>query len=257
MADSGSTPARSDKHIIEIREVWKTYRMGDEEVHALRGVTLDVTRGEYLSIMGPSGSGKTTLFNMIGALDSPSKGRVLVNGHDMGSLSQEQVAYLRCHSVGYIFQSFNLIPVMTALENVSLPMVFAGMDRKDYEQKAAAKLELVGLEDRLDHKPYELSGGQQQRVAIARAMANDPALILADEPTGNLDLKTGQDIIEICMRLREESGVTIVSNTHDHKMLGASDRVVDLRDGQVERIRKSDEITIEEGNIEGLEGVEF
>ena len=257
MADSGSTLARSDEHIIEIREVWKTYRMGDEEVHALRGVTLDVTRGEYLSIMGPSGSGKTTLFNMIGALDSPSKGQVLVNGHDMGSLSQEQVAYLRCHSVGYIFQSFNLIPVMTALENVSLPMVFAGMDRKDYQQKAAAKLELVGLQDRLDHKPYELSGGQQQRVAIARAMANDPALILADEPTGNLDLKTGQDIIEICMRLREESGVTIVSNTHDHKMLGASDRVVDLRDGQVERIRRSDEITIEEGNIEGLEGVQF
>jgi putative ABC transport system ATP-binding protein len=256
MADSDSTTARSDKHIIEIREVWKTYRMGDELVHALRGVTLDVIRGEYLSIMGPSGSGKTTLFNMIGALDSPSKGHVLVNGHDMGTLSQEQVAYLRCHSVGYIFQSFNLIPVMTALENVSLPMVFAGMDRKDYEEKAAAKLELVGLQDRLDHKPYELSGGQQQRVAIARAMANDPALILADEPTGNLDLKTGQDIIEICMRLREEHGVTIVSNTHDHKMLGASDRVVDLRDGQVERIRKADEITIEEGHIEGLEGVE-
>ncbi|HAA77540.1 TPA: ABC transporter [Candidatus Latescibacteria bacterium] len=248
--------ARSEKHIIEIREVWKTYRMGDEEVHALRGVTLDVIRGEYLSIMGPSGSGKTTLFNMIGALDSPSKGHVLVNGHDMGSLSQEQVAYLRCHSVGYIFQSFNLIPVMTALENVSLPMVFAGMGRKEYEDKAAAKLEMVGLQDRLHHKPYELSGGQQQRVAIARAMANDPALILADEPTGNLDLKTGQDIIEICMRLREESGVTIVSNTHDHKMLGASDRVVDLRDGQVERIRRSDEIDIQEGHIEGIEGVE-
>jgi putative ABC transport system ATP-binding protein len=247
---------RSEKHIIEIREVWKTYRMGDEEVHALRGVSLDVIRGEYLSIMGPSGSGKTTLFNMIGALDSPTKGHVKVNGADMGALSQEQVAYLRCHSVGYIFQSFNLIPVMTALENVSLPMVFAGMDRKAYEEKAAAKLELVGLQDRLDHKPYELSGGQQQRVAIARAMANDPALILADEPTGNLDLKTGQDIIEICMRLREESGVTIVSNTHDHKMLGASDRVVDLRDGQVERIRRSDEIDIQEGHIEGLEGVE-
>ena len=256
MADSGSTGTRSEKHIIEIREVWKTYRMGDEEVHALRGVSLDVLRGEYLSIMGPSGSGKTTLFNMIGALDSPSKGHVLVNGHDMGSLSQEQVAYLRCHNVGYIFQSFNLIPVMTALENVSLPMVFSGMDRKDYEEKAAGKLALVGLQDRLDHKPYELSGGQQQRVAIARAMANDPALILADEPTGNLDLKTGQDIIEIMIRLREESGVTIVSNTHDHKMLGASDRVVDLRDGQVERLRRSDEITIEEGHIEGIEGVE-
>ena len=256
MEDSSSAGTRSDKHIIEIREVWKTYRMGDEEVHALRGVTLDVLRGEYLSIMGPSGSGKTTLFNMVGALDSPSKGHVLVNGHDMGSLSQEQVAFLRCHNVGYIFQSFNLIPVMSALENVSLPMVFAGMDRKDYEEKAAGKLALVGLQDRLDHKPFELSGGQQQRVAIARAMANDPQLILADEPTGNLDLKTGQDIIEILIKLREESGVTIVSNTHDHKMLGASDRVVDLRDGQVERIRKSDEITIEEGHIEGLEGVE-
>ena len=251
MAEAASTE-HSDQHIIEIREVWKTYKMGDEEVHALRGVTLDVFRGEYLSIMGPSGSGKTTLFNMVGALDRPSKGHVLVNGHDMSSLSQEQIAYLRCHSVGYIFQSFNLIPVMTAQENVSLPMVFAGMARKDYEEKAAMKLELVGLQDRLDHKPYELSGGQQQRVAIARAMANDPALILADEPTGNLDLKTGQDIIELCMKLREESGVTIVSNTHDHKMLGASDRVVDLRDGQVERIRRSDEIDIQEGHIEGL-----
>ena len=255
MAEAASTE-HSDQHIIEIREVWKTYKMGDEEVHALRGVTLDVFRGEYLSIMGPSGSGKTTLFNMVGALDRPSKGHVLVNGHDMSSLSQEQIAYLRCHSVGYIFQSFNLIPVMTAQENVSLPMVFAGMARKDYEEKAAMKLELVGLQDRLDHKPYELSGGQQQRVAIARAMANDPALILADEPTGNLDLKTGQDIIALCMKLREESGVTIVSNTHDHKMLGASDRVVDLRDGQVERIRRSDEIDIQEGHIEGLEGVE-
>ena len=255
MAEAASTE-HSDQHIIEIREVWKTYKMGDEEVHALRGVTLDVFRGEYLSIMGPSGSGKTTLFNMVGALDRPSKGHVLVNGHDMSSLSQEQIAYLRCHSVGYIFQSFNLIPVMTAQENVSLPMVFAGMARKDYEEKAAMKLELVGLQDRLDHKPYELSGGQQQRVAIARAMANDPALILADEPTGNLDLKTGQDIIELCMKLREESGVTIVSNTHDHKMLGASDRVVDLRDGQVERIRRSDEIDIQEGHIEGVEGVE-
>ena len=248
---------RSDKFIIEIRDVWKTYRMGDEEVHALKGITLDVIRGEYLSIMGPSGSGKTTLFNMIGALDTPTKGKVVVNGHDMGSLSQEQVAYLRCHNVGYIFQAFNLIPVMTALENVSLPMVFAGLSKKEYEEKAAAKLEMVGLGDRQDHKPNELSGGQQQRVAIARAMANDPALILADEPTGNLDLKTGQDIIEICMRLREESGVTIVSNTHDHKMLGASDRVVDLRDGQVERIRLSDEIDIQEGIIEGIEGVKF
>jgi putative ABC transport system ATP-binding protein len=258
MAQNQSQAARSDggEHIIEIREVWKTYRMGDQEVHALRGVSLDVIRGEYLSIMGPSGSGKTTLFNMIGALDRPSKGHVLVNGVDMGSLSQEQIAYLRCHNVGYIFQSFNLIPVMTALENVSLPMVFAGMSRKDYEEKAAGKLKLVGLGERLHHKPFELSGGQQQRVAIARAIANDPGLILADEPTGNLDLRTGQEIIELCLKLREEQGVTIVSNTHDHKMLGASSRVVDLRDGQVERIRKREEIQIQEGRIEGMEGIQ-
>lgn len=238
-------------YIIQIQDVWKTYRMGDEEVHALRGVHLDVIRGEYLSIMGPSGSGKTTMFNMIGALDSPSKGRVLVNGVNMGELRQAQIAYLRCHSVGYIFQSFNLIPVMTALENVSLPMVFAGMPRAEYEARAAAKLKLVGLGERMHHKPYELSGGQQQRVAIARAMANDPDLILADEPTGNLDLKTGQEIIELMLKMQAESGVTIVTNTHDHKMLGVSDRVVDLRDGQVERIRRRDEIKIEAGSIGG------
>lgn len=240
-------------HIIEVREVWKTYIMGDQEVHALRGVSLDVIRGEYLSIMGPSGSGKTTMFNMVGALDRPSKGNVQVNGVDMGSLSQEQVAYLRCHSVGYIFQSFNLIPVMTAVENVSLPLVFSGMEKVEYEEKAAHKLDLVGLGERLHHKPLELSGGQQQRVAIARAMSNDPELILADEPTGNLDLKTGQEIIELLLRLQKESGVTIVTNTHDHKMLGVSDRVVDLRDGQVERVRKRDEIDIQEGRIEGIE----
>jgi putative ABC transport system ATP-binding protein len=203
--------------------------------------------------MGPSGSGKTTLFNMVGALDKPSKGTVVVNGVDMGSLRQDQIAYLRCHNIGYIFQSFNLIPVMTALDNVALPMVFSGMKRSDYEEKAGHKLDLVGLGDRLHHKPFELSGGQQQRVAIARAMANDPDLILADEPTGNLDLKTGQDIIEHLKRLQQESGVTVVTNTHDHKMLGASDRVVDLRDGQVDQVRLRSEIDIQEGRIEGLD----
>ena len=151
----------TEDYIIKVQGVWKTYRMGDQEVHALRGVYLDVIRGEYLSIMGPSGSGKTTMFNMVGALDTPTKGTVLVNGANMGDMSQGQIAYLRCHSVGYIFQSFNLIPVMTALENVALPMVFSGMSRKDYEEKAAHKLSLVGLSDRLHHKPYELSGGQQ------------------------------------------------------------------------------------------------
>ena len=242
--------------IITIQEVWKTYIMGDVEVHALKGVSFDVIRGEYLSVMGPSGSGKTTMFNMIGALDRPSKGSVLVNGIDMGNLSQAQIAYHRCHNIGYIFQTFNLIPVMTALENVALPMVFSGMKKSEYEERAAHKLELVKLKDRLDHKPFELSGGQQQRVAIARAMANDPDLILADEPTGNLDLRTGQEIIEMLKHLQKENGVTIVTNTHDHKMLGVSDRVVDLRDGQVDRVRKREEIEIREGSIEGLGDVE-
>ena len=249
---AGDSQAKKEDHIINIRDVWKTYRMGNVEVHALRGVTLDVIRGEYLSIMGPSGSGKTTLFNMVGALDRPSKGSVLVNGVDMGSLNQHQIAYLRCHNVGYIFQSFNLIPVMTAQDNVALPMVFSGMPRAEYEAKAAEKLALVGLGERLHHKPFELSGGQQQRVAIARALANDPELVLADEPTGNLDLRTGQEIIELLLRLQAESGVTVVTNTHDHKMLGASDRVVDLQDGAVDRIRKRDEIVIQEGTIEGM-----
>ena len=242
--------------IITIQEVWKTYIMGDVEVHALKGVSFDVIRGEYLSVMGPSGSGKTTMFNMIGALDRPSKGSVLVNGIDMGNMSQAQIAYHRCHNIGYIFQTFNLIPVMTALENVALPMVFSGMKKSEYEERAAHKLELVKLKDRLDHKPCELSGGQQQRVAIARAMANDPDLILADEPTGNLDLRTGQEIIEMLKYLQEEKGVTIVTNTHDHKMLGVSNRVVDLRDGQVDRVRKREEIEIREGSIEGLGDVE-
>ncbi len=251
--DARSADQENEDHIIEVHDVWKTYSMGDQEVHALRGVSLDVIRGEYLSIMGPSGSGKTTLFNMVGALDRPSRGTVVVNAIEMGSLSQAQIAYLRCHNIGYIFQSFNLIPVMTALENVALPMVFSGMKKSEYEERAAHKLTQVGLGERLKHNPYELSGGQQQRVAIARAIANDPDLVLADEPTGNLDLKTGQEIIELLQRLQSESGVTIVTNTHDHKMLVASDRVVDLRDGQVELVRRRDEIDIQEGRIEGLD----
>ncbi len=251
--DPRSADQENEDHIIEVHDVWKTYSMGDQEVHALRGVSLNVIRGEYLSIMGPSGSGKTTLFNMVGALDRPSRGNVVVNAIEMGSLSQAQIAYLRCHNIGYIFQSFNLIPVMTALENVALPMVFSGMKKSEYEEKAAHKLTQVGLGERLKHNPYELSGGQQQRVAIARAIANDPDLVLADEPTGNLDLKTGQEIIELLQRLQSDSGVTIVTNTHDHKMLVASDRVVDLRDGQVELVRRRDEIDIQEGRIEGLD----
>ena len=239
--------------IVQIENVWKTYFMGDNRLDALKGINLTIERGEYLSIMGPSGSGKTTLFNMVGALDKPTQGRVLIHGVDMSSLNQRQIAYLRCHNIGYIFQSFNLIPVMTALENVALPMVFAGMSKADYNEKAAAKLKQVGLSERLHHKPFELSGGQQQRVAIARAIANDPALILADEPTGNLDLKTGTEIIDLLKKLNAENSTTVVTNTHDHKMLVASDRVVDLRDGHIDRVRKRDEIEIQEGSISGLD----
>ncbi len=252
MADlSGS----NGDNIIEVHDVWKTYRMGDTTLDALKGINLTIRRGEYLSIMGPSGSGKTTLFNMVGALDRPTKGRVFVEGTELNALNQRQIAYLRCHRIGYIFQSFNLIPVMTALDNVALPMVFAGLSREEYEEKARRKLTQVGLGDRVDHKPFELSGGQQQRVAIARAIANDPIIILADEPTGNLDLQTGTEIIELLKQMNGEIGATIITNTHDHKMLGASDRVVDLSDGAIDRIRNRDEIHIEEGSIAGL-GIE-
>jgi len=222
-----------NNHIIEIREVWKTYRMGDEEVHALKGITLDVIRGEYLSIMGPSGSGKTTLFNMIGALDKPTKGRVSVNGHDMGSLSQEQVAYLRCHNVGYIFQAFNLIPVMTALENVSLPMVFAGLSKKEYEEKAAAKLEMVGLGDRQDHKPNELSGGQQQRVAIARSLCMNPKIMLFDEPTSALDPEMIKEVLDVMVELAA-TGMTMIVVSHEMGFAKTiADRVIFMDEGNI------------------------
>ena len=241
----------NDDFIIQVRDVWKTYRMGDQEVHALRGVSLDVIRGEYLSIMGPSGSGKTTLFNMVGALDRPSRGNVSVNGVEMGSLSQAQIAYLRCHNIGYIFQSFNLIPVMTALENVTLPMVFAGLTSDESRDKGMDLLAKVGLQDRHSHKPFELSGGQQQRVAVARALANDPAVVLADEPTGNLDLRTGTEIIELLRSMNETSGVTVISATHDHKMLNVSDRVVWIADGRIERIALREDLDIEVTQVEG------
>lgn len=248
-----ATAEEEQRTVVRTQKVEKTYVMGQTTVSALRGVDLGVIQGEYMSIMGPSGSGKSTLFNMVGGLDKPTDGKVYIDEVDVAQLDAYELAWLRCRKIGYIFQSFNLIPVMTALDNVALPMVFSGMKKSEYEEKAAHKLSIVGLGERLHHNPYELSGGQQQRVAIARAMANDPDLILADEPTGNLDLNTGQEIIELLKRLQAESGVTTVTNTHDHKMLVASDRVVDLRDGQVERVRNREEIDIQEGTIEGLD----
>ena len=239
------------QNIVRTRDVTKTYRMGKVEVHALRGVSLEVRAGEYISIMGPSGSGKSTLFNRVGGLDKPTGGKVYIEEVDVAQLDAYELAWLRCRKIGYIFQTFNIIPVMTALENVTLPMVFAGLTTDEARDKGVELLGRVGLGDRLSHKPFELSGGQQQRVAVARAMANDPSLILADEPTGNLDIKTGTEIIELLKQLNKERGVTIISATHDHKMLSASDRIVWIRDGKVDRIEERGDIKIEVGTIEG------
>ncbi|MCG3178464.1 MAG: putative ABC transporter ATP-binding protein YknY [Phycisphaerae bacterium] len=237
--------------IVSARQVKRLYRMGEEKVWALAGVDLDIYRGEYLSIMGPSGSGKSTLFNIVGGLDRPTEGEVYIDGARMSDLDQEQIAYLRCHRIGYIFQTFNLIGVMSAAENVMLPMVFSGMDDGPAYAKACELLDRVGLDKRYDHRPGELSGGQQQRVAIARSLANDPAIILADEPTGNLDLKTGEEIIRMLEGLKNDLGVTIISATHDHKMLAASNRVVYLVDGKITDIKGRDELDISFGTIEG------
>jgi putative ABC transport system ATP-binding protein len=222
--------------IIRTDNVKKLYRLGDEEVWALKGISLDIHRGEFLSIMGPSGSGKSTFFNQIGALDVPTEGRVFFEGQSLFDLSESRQAWVRCNRIGYIFQTFNLIPVMSALQNVMLPMTFRGMQEKEAEQAASAILEKVGLGHRLQNKPFELSGGQQQRVAIARALANTPTVILADEPTGNLDTRTGEEIINLLRELNREKGVTVICSTHDDKMLAASDRVCHILDGRLERL---------------------
>ncbi|MFH0796535.1 MAG: ABC transporter ATP-binding protein [Candidatus Omnitrophota bacterium] len=239
--------------VVRTIGVEKNYMLGRVELKVLRGVDLEVNRGEYISIMGPSGSGKTTFFNMIGGLDKPSSGRVYIDEVDIAQLDAYELAWLRCRKIGYIFQTFNLIPVMTALENVTLPMVFAGTGHDESVEKGIKLLEKVGLGDRIQHKPFELSGGQQQRVAIARAFANDPAIILADEPTGNLDLKTGKDIIRLLKEMNSNQGVSVVTATHDLKMLDVSDRVVWIRDGQIERIEERANLDIKLGAVEGEE----
>jgi len=240
-----------EENTVRVRNVVKRYEMGTVIVEALRGINLEVRRGEYISIMGPSGSGKSTLFNMIGGLDKPTDGRVYIDEVDIAQLDAYELAWLRCRKIGYIFQSFNLIPVMTALENVTLPMIFAGVPSEEGIEKAIELLTMVGLGDRIQHKPLELSGGQQQRVAIARALANDPAIVLADEPTGNLDLNTGREIINLLKRLNLENGVTIISATHDLKMLDVSDRIFWIRDGRVDKVGNRDEIELEVGTLEG------
>ena len=235
--------------IVRVSGVTKVFKLRKHKVEALRGVDLQIHAGEYLSIMGPSGSGKSTLFNMIGGLDKPSSGKVFIDEVDIAQLDAYELAWLRCRKIGYIFQTFNLIQVMTALENVTLPMIFAGMHNDAAVEKGLGLLEVVGLGDRFQHKPSELSGGQQQRVAIARAMANDPAIILADEPTGNLDLTTGEEIIELLKRLSEEKSVTVISATHDFKMLSVSDRVVWIRDGRIDKVEEREQLSISVGEI--------
>jgi putative ABC transport system ATP-binding protein len=219
--------------LVRLEDVTKVYVMDEVEVPALRGITLSIARGEFLSMMGPSGSGKSTLMNLIGCLDRPTSGRVIIDGRDVSRLSDDALAEIRRKKIGFVFQQFNLIPRLSALENVALPMWFAGVEKNQRLRRAAALLERVGLGERLKHKPTELSGGERQRVAIARALANDPELILADEPTGNLDSKSGDEILDLLESLNRE-GRTIVLVTHDLDYGRRAKRMIRLRDGLIE-----------------------
>jgi putative ABC transport system ATP-binding protein len=220
--------------LIETQDLWKTYTMGSEEVHALRGVSIAIERGEYVAIMGPSGSGKSTLMNLIGCLDTPTKGTYLLNGKQASQMNDDELARIRNEEIGFVFQTFNLMPRATALHNVELPLVYAGVTGKERAERANQALAKVDLTDRKMHRPNELSGGQRQRVAIARALVNNPSILLADEPTGNLDSKTGVEIMNLFARLHE-GGNTIVLVTHEPDIAANAHRVISIRDGQVEK----------------------
>lgn len=220
--------------LIETRDLWKTYVMGDEEIHALKGVSISIERGEYVAIMGPSGSGKSTLMNLIGCLDTPSKGTYLLNGKEVSQMNDNELARIRNEEIGFVFQTFNLLPRATALHNVELPLVYAGIGKTERLAQAKAAIEKVELSHRMNHKPNELSGGQRQRVAIARALVNNPSILLADEPTGNLDSKTGVEIMALFARLHQ-GGNTIILVTHEPDIAAYAHRVIAIRDGQVER----------------------
>lgn len=221
----------SKKYIIELSNVWKTYTIGKVDVHALRGLTLNVKRGEFLAVMGPSGSGKSTAMNMIGSLDIPTKGVIKLDGQDISKLHESDLAQIRGQKIGFIFQKFNLLPTFTAKENIMLPMTFQKMSQEEKLKRAENLLSLVGLGDRMNHLPSELSGGQQQRVAIARALANNPEVVLADEPTGNLDTKTGNIVMQYLKKLHKTQGKTIVLVTHDSDIAREAQRIERLRDG--------------------------
>lgn len=218
--------------LIKTEDIWKIYKMGKVDVKALRGVSIEVEKGEYLSIMGPSGSGKSTLMNILGCLDTPTKGRYFLEGKDVSSLSDDDLALIRNQKIGFVFQSFHLLPRTPAIHNVELPLIYAGLSKKERRKKAEEALEIVGLKDRMYHKPNELSGGERQRVAIARAIVTRPSILLADEPTGNLDSKAGEEIMKIFEELHSH-GNTIIVVTHDPNIASRTERIIKLKDGQV------------------------
>src|SRR6201984_1236281 len=220
--------------VIQVEDLWKTYEMGAEKLHALRGVSLEIKKGEYVAIMGPSGSGKSTLMNLIGCLDSPTKGRYWLPGKLVSELNDDELAYIRNKEIGFVFQTFNLLPRATALHNVELPMIYNGTHAVERVERAKAAWKLWALPDRMRHKPNELSGGQRQRVAIARALVNSPSILLADEPTGNLDTRTGEEIMTLFARLHQE-GNSIIWVTHEREIAEHADRIIHLRDGKIER----------------------
>jgi len=225
---------KRDGIVIRTYDLWKTYIMGDEEIHAVSGVDIEIRRGEYVAIMGPSGSGKSTLMNLIGCLDTPTKGQYFINGNLVSDMSDDELARIRNKEIGFVFQTFNLLPRATSLHNVELPLIYSGMGSHERLERAKLAMRQVDLENRMDHKPNELSGGQRQRVAVARALVNNPSILLADEPTGNLDTATGNEIMALFETLHER-GNTIVLVTHEHDIAQHARRVVHIRDGKVEK----------------------
>ena len=220
--------------IIHAEDLWRTYQMGAEEIHALRGVTFEIQKGEYVAVMGPSGSGKSTLMNLVGCLDTPSKGRYVLRGKVVSEMNDDELAAVRNREIGFVFQTFNLLPRATALHNVELPLVYAGIPKEKRIEQAKHALAMVDLADRMTHKPNELSGGQRQRVAVARALVMNPSILLADEPTGNLDTATGEEIMQLFERLYEQ-GHTIILVTHEKDIADHAHRTISIRDGRIEK----------------------
>lgn len=225
---------KRDGIVIRTYDLWKTYVMGDQEIHAVCGVDVEIKRGEYVAIMGPSGSGKSTLMNLIGCLDTPTKGQYYINGHLVSEMNDDQLAHIRNREIGFVFQTFNLLPRASSLHNVELPLIYSGTSAEQRLERAKAALRQVDLEKRMYHKPNELSGGQRQRVAVARALVNNPSILLADEPTGNLDTATGNEIMALFERLHQQ-GNTIVLVTHEHDIALHAHRIIHVRDGRVEK----------------------